>query len=171
MSQAPDTSTESALLVPLSTLEAPVLNRVGGKAASLIRLQQVGFNVPHGVVLTTQFFESWIAEIQTTVEWSKATGLLHECGPRKPNLEQRTELSEACDRVKALAGALPLTGDQQALIGAIEPEIGGELQHGGLVAREYGKPCVSSIEDVIARFEDGQIVEVDGDAGVVRFVA
>ena len=125
MSHAPDTSTESALLVPFSTLEAPVPNRVGGKAASLIRLQQAGFNVPHGVVLTTQFFESWIAEIQTTVEWSKATGVLHECGPRKPNLQQRTELAEACDRVKALARALPLTGDQQALIGAIEPEIGG----------------------------------------------
>jgi pyruvate,water dikinase len=53
---------------------------------------------------------------------------------------------------------------------AVILEIGGELQHGALVAREYGKPCVSSIEDVTTHFEDGQIVEVDGDAGVVRFV-
>ena len=49
-------------------------------------------------------------------------------------------------------------------------EIGGELQHGALVAREYGKPCVTGIQDVTALFEDGQIVEVDGDAGVIRFV-
>ena len=49
-------------------------------------------------------------------------------------------------------------------------EIGGALQHGALIAREYGKPCVTGIQDVTDRFEDGQIVEVDGDAGVVRFV-
>ena len=53
---------------------------------------------------------------------------------------------------------------------AVILEIGGELQHGALVAREYGKPCVSGIQDVITQFEDGQIVEVDGDAGVIRFV-
>ncbi len=52
---------------------------------------------------------------------------------------------------------------------AVILEIGGELQHGALVAREYGKPCVSGIQDVTAQFTDGQIVEVDGDAGVVRF--
>jgi phosphohistidine swiveling domain-containing protein len=53
---------------------------------------------------------------------------------------------------------------------AVILEIGGELQHGVLVAREYGKPCVSGIQDVTTRFEDGQIVEVDGDAGVIRSV-
>ncbi len=49
-------------------------------------------------------------------------------------------------------------------------EIGGALQHGALIAREYGKPCVTGIQDVTTRFEDDQVVEVDGDAGVVRFV-
>ena len=49
-------------------------------------------------------------------------------------------------------------------------EIGGALQHGALIAREYGKPCVTGIQDVTSRFEDDQIVEVDGDAGLVRFV-
>ena len=53
---------------------------------------------------------------------------------------------------------------------AVVLEIGGALQHGALVAREYGKPCVTGIEDVTNRFEDGQLVEVDGDAGVVRFL-
>ncbi|MEM7019770.1 MAG: PEP-utilizing enzyme [Pseudomonadota bacterium] len=53
---------------------------------------------------------------------------------------------------------------------AVILEIGGELQHGALVAREYGKPCVSSIQDVTNQFKDGQIVEVDGDAGVIRFI-
>ena len=54
---------------------------------------------------------------------------------------------------------------------AVVLEIGGELQHGALVAREYGKPCVSGIADVTAQFADGQQVEVDGDAGVVRLLS
>ena len=53
---------------------------------------------------------------------------------------------------------------------AVVLEIGGELQHGALVAREYGKPCVSAIVDVTAQIKDGQQVEVDGDAGVVRLL-
>jgi phosphohistidine swiveling domain-containing protein len=36
--------------------------------------------------------------------------------------------------------------------------------------REYGKPCVSGIQDITTRFKDDQIVEVDGDAGVIRFI-
>jgi pyruvate,water dikinase len=51
---------------------------------------------------------------------------------------------------------------------AIILQIGGMMQHGGVVAREYGKPCVAGIEHVLTRFEDGQWVEVDGSAGVVR---
>lgn len=51
---------------------------------------------------------------------------------------------------------------------AVILEHGGELQHGALVAREYGKPCVTGIQDVTTRFSDGQSVEVDGGAGTVR---
>lgn len=52
--------------------------------------------------------------------------------------------------------------------GAVVLEVGGTLQHGAVVAREYGKPCVSGILDAISRFEDGEWVEVDGTSGVVR---
>ncbi|MBW2281306.1 MAG: hypothetical protein JRG82_11230 [Deltaproteobacteria bacterium] len=51
---------------------------------------------------------------------------------------------------------------------AIVLQVGGVMQHGGVVAREYGKPCVAGIERALTRFEDGQIVEVDGSAGTVR---
>ena len=53
---------------------------------------------------------------------------------------------------------------------AVVLEHGGELQHGALVAREYGKPCVTGIQDVTDHFRDGQRVEVDGSAGTVRVV-
>ncbi len=52
--------------------------------------------------------------------------------------------------------------------GAVVLEVGGVLQHGAVVAREYGLPCVSGILDAIDRLQDGELVEVDGDAGVVR---
>jgi phosphoenolpyruvate synthase/pyruvate phosphate dikinase len=54
--------------------------------------------------------------------------------------------------------------------GAIVLEVGGMLQHGALVAREYGKPCVAGIENATSILRDGQAVEIDGSNGVVRFV-
>ena len=51
---------------------------------------------------------------------------------------------------------------------AVLLEVGGILQHGAVVAREYGKPCVAGIDGLMTRFDDGQWVEVDGTAGVVR---
>jgi phosphohistidine swiveling domain-containing protein len=47
-------------------------------------------------------------------------------------------------------------------------EVGGLLQHGALVAREYGKPCVAGIEHVTGLLQDGQLVELDGTSGIVR---
>lgn len=51
---------------------------------------------------------------------------------------------------------------------AVILEIGGMLQHGALVAREYGLPCVSGIPDATTLWEDGTMVEVDGNAGIIR---
>lgn len=51
---------------------------------------------------------------------------------------------------------------------AVVLEVGGVLQHGAVVAREYGKPCVAGIQGVLTRLRDGEPVEVDGTTGVVR---
>ena len=47
-------------------------------------------------------------------------------------------------------------------------EIGGALQHGAVVAREYGIPCVSGVDDATSKLKDGQVVEGDGSNGIVR---
>ncbi len=39
---------------------------------------------------------------------------------------------------------------------AVIVEVGGVLQHGAVIAREFGKPCVAGIADVTNRFKDGQ---------------
>ncbi len=49
-------------------------------------------------------------------------------------------------------------------------EIGGALQHGAVVAREYGIPCVSGCDNATQLLRDGQLVEVDGSNGVVRIL-
>ena len=53
---------------------------------------------------------------------------------------------------------------------AVVLEVGGVLQHGAVVAREYGKPCVAGIDRVTEKLHDGQHVEVDGAAGTIRLL-
>jgi len=53
---------------------------------------------------------------------------------------------------------------------AVVLEVGGVLQHGAVVAREFGKPCVAGIAGIVKAFSDGDWVEVDGSAGTVRRV-
>ena len=64
-------------------------------------------------------------------------------------------------------GWTPLFVNAEAII----LEVGGMLQHGGVVAREYGKPCVVGIQGITTALQDGQLVEVDGAAGLVRILA
>ena len=54
---------------------------------------------------------------------------------------------------------------------AVVLEVGGILQHGAVVAREYGKPCVVGIDRLMTKLHDGQRVEVDGTAGVIRLLS
>jgi pyruvate,water dikinase len=49
-------------------------------------------------------------------------------------------------------------------------EVGGALQHGAVIAREYGLPCVSGVGNATGAIMDGQMIEVDGSNGVVRIV-
>ena len=49
-------------------------------------------------------------------------------------------------------------------------EIGGGLQHGAIIAREYGIPCVSGLADICSRIKDGDLIEVDGTNGIVKIL-
>lgn len=53
---------------------------------------------------------------------------------------------------------------------AVVLEIGGALQHGAVVAREFGLPCVAGIDGISTAVIDGQLLEVDGSAGTVRLL-
>ncbi len=54
---------------------------------------------------------------------------------------------------------------------AVVTDHGGMLSHGPIVARELGIPCVCGTEIGSRRIRDGQMIRVDGDAGVVEIMA
>ena len=57
-----------------------------------------------------------------------------------------------------------------AIASAIVTEVGGVLGHTAVVAREYGLPAVVNVRHATRLLQDGQLVEVDGSAGVVRVI-
>jgi pyruvate,water dikinase len=57
-----------------------------------------------------------------------------------------------------------------ASIAAVVTDVGGILCHAAIVAREYKIPAVLGTRTATSVIQDGQILEVDGDAGIVRIV-
>jgi phosphoenolpyruvate synthase/pyruvate phosphate dikinase len=58
-----------------------------------------------------------------------------------------------------------------AMASAIVTDVGGPLSHGSIVAREYGIPAVLGTGIGTRRIHSGQMVSVDGSAGVVTLSA
>jgi len=57
-----------------------------------------------------------------------------------------------------------------ATASAIVTDSGGVLSHSAVVAREYRIPAVVGTGNATTTFQDGQVLEVDGNAGIVRVV-
>ncbi|HEY9870419.1 MAG TPA: PEP/pyruvate-binding domain-containing protein [Candidatus Obscuribacterales bacterium] len=100
----------------------------------------------------------------TAVSPGVATGpakTLHSCD-EKPLLKGEVLIARATD-----PGWTPLFVNAAAVV----LEVGGMLQHGALVAREYGIPCVTGVTNATSRWDDGTVLEVDGTAGIVRIAS
>jgi phosphohistidine swiveling domain-containing protein len=54
-----------------------------------------------------------------------------------------------------------------AMASAVVTDIGGPLSHGSIVAREYGIPAVMGTGVATRRIQSGQMITVDGSAGIV----
>jgi len=99
-------------------------------------------------------------------------GLAASAGVARGVVRVLTELSQA-DRLRpGDVLVVPVTSPAWtplfAIACAIVTEVGGALSHTAVVAREYAIPAVVSVKDATKRLRDGQLVEVDGSAGVVR---
>ncbi|MEG4278504.1 glycerol-3-phosphate acyltransferase [Microcoleus sp. MON1_C1] len=64
------------------------------------------------------------------------------------------------------AGWAPLLLGARAIIA----EVGGQLSHGAIIAREYKIPAVMNISEATTRLRDGQKVRVDGYLGTVELL-
>ncbi len=58
-----------------------------------------------------------------------------------------------------------------ASISAVVTDASGILSHAAIVAREYNIPAVLGTGKATSVIQDGQTLEVDGDAGTVRIIA
>lgn len=54
--------------------------------------------------------------------------------------------------------------------GGLIAEVGGQLSHGAIVAREYGIPAVMDIAHATEILQDGQLVRLDGEKGLVEIL-
>ncbi|MBE0697577.1 MAG: hypothetical protein IH586_11705, partial [Anaerolineaceae bacterium] len=57
-----------------------------------------------------------------------------------------------------------------AMASAVVTDIGGPLSHSSIVAREYGIPAVMATGSASKRIKHGQIIRVDGSAGIVTLI-
>jgi pyruvate,water dikinase len=56
------------------------------------------------------------------------------------------------------------------LAGGIAVDMGGQMSHGAIVARELGLPCVTCTVDATRRLRTGDLVRLDGDAGRIEIL-
>jgi len=63
-------------------------------------------------------------------------------------------------------GWTPLFGHAGALV----MEVGGQMTHGSVIAREIGIPAVVAVEGATARIRSGDRIRVDGEAGFVTIL-
>lgn len=69
-----------------------------------------------------------------------------------------------------IESATPVYAPFYALAGGIISEMGGQLSHGAIVAREYGIPMLASIENVCVILREGQNILLDADNGIIKVI-
>ncbi len=80
-------------------------------------------------------------------------------------LEEATRLSKG--DILVTQGTNPGWTPVFPLVSGIILEVGGQLSHGAIIAREYGIPAVINVAGAMHFIQDGQTIEVDGSSGRV----
>ena len=50
-------------------------------------------------------------------------------------------------------------------------EVGGNLTHGSVVAREYGIPAVVGVREATETLQTGQRIRIDGKRGIIEILS
>jgi phosphoenolpyruvate synthase/pyruvate phosphate dikinase len=110
----------------------------------------------------------------SNTEMNKVRGLPGSAGRARGTARVIHSLAEAGklqpgDVLVAIATEPPWT-PLFAIASAVVTDSGGVLSHSAVVAREYRIPAVVGAGNATTTFKDGQLIEVDGNAGTVRVV-
>ena len=124
--------------------------------------------------LTRAIFKMFGAPVEQSAESTVINGLAGSPGVVRGRARVIHSLADAVrlehgDVLVAPTTAPPWT----ALFGtaaAVVTDVGGILSHCAVVAREYMIPAVVGTKSATAALRDGQLVDVDGDQGLVRVV-
>ena len=113
--------------------------------------------------MATNDAESWLGH----GDGPRVTGIVARVGLADGDSSTATIAPGAVAVARAITPALAvwLRGAR-----AIVSDAGDPLDHGAAIAREFSIPFVSGAAGVWAALEQGDVIEVDGDAGIVRRV-
>jgi len=133
------------------------------------------FEMTDGGSMVRALFKGELSPANTSnSEMNKVKGLPGSAGVARGAARVIHSLAEAGklqpgDVLVAVATEPPWT-PLFATASAIVTDSGGVLSHSAVVAREYRIPAVVGTGNATSTFQDGQLLEVDGNAGTVRVV-
>ena len=133
------------------------------------------FEMTDGGSMVRAMFKGEMSPTNTSnSEMNKVKGLPGSAGVARGTARVIHSLAEAGklqpgDVLVAISTEPPWT-PLFATASAIVTDSGGVLSHSAVVAREYRIPAVVGTGNATRTFQDGQLLEVDGNAGTVRVV-
>ena len=133
------------------------------------------FEMTDGGSMVRALFKGEMSPANTSnTEMNKVNGLPGSAGMARGTARVIHSLAEAGklqpgDVLVTVATEPPWT-PLFATASAIVTDSGGVLSHSAVVAREYRIPAVVGTGNATTTFKDGQLIEVDGNAGTVRVV-
>ena len=173
MTRASSASSDRAVLVAVA-LSGTLLPLNSTMLA--VALPDIASGLGSGVAATTWLVTTYVVAMATLGPFAGRLG--DRLGPRRVILAGLGAFAVA----SAVAGLAPSLGvlvaettappwtPLFATVAAVVTDTGGVLSHCAVVAREYGIPAVVGTQIATVAIRDGDTIEVDGDAGIVRIV-
>ena len=117
-------------------------------------------------------------EFFSTVAQLPASGALRGIGASPGQIEGTVLVLTTLDNIPEISRetvlVVPFTDAGWSLVlaqvGGLIAEVGGQLSHGAIVAREYGIPAVMNVENATHVFRTGQRVRLNGSTGLVEWL-
>jgi rifampicin phosphotransferase len=143
----------------------------GKDLAMVVSARQTAFDYWHNIVAPAALGPGGIPLLDPEPTDSFLQGLPASAGNVRGTARLLSSLDEA---TRLSAGDILVTQGTDPgwtpvfpLVSGLVLEVGGQLSHGAIIAREYGIPAVINVPGAMHFIQDGQTIEVDGSSGRV----